>query len=275
MDPVTASILSSIGLSGGGAIGSYFGKKRRKKKRRRELDAIRGAGGIANYHPEYGAALAGMGDQTEGPGALYSGFLQNYVGTPDQVDIALRRMAPFTAMSLGNTAAMRHMQNFQNFDYVQPQEVMQGYGAAAGGLASAGGQAVQMGQQNLARAGLGRSAAMGAMAGQVASNVGGQQADLYTRMYQQALQQRMMNTQLQAQFAGQSFDMQRQMAQLALGMTPEPRTQQKDSLWGPIAQVGGSALGKFLEMLGGGGAGAGGGGGGGGGYGNLKGWFDD
>lgn len=229
-------------------LANMFGKKKKRKKANAELQRIQEAGGLANYDPAYGAAQSGLAGQlgAEGPAGQYAALLNNFQGRPENMEVALRRMAPFIPGSLANTAGFKHMQNFQNFDYVSPQDRMMGYGAASGKIAQGASNAYQQGAQSLGRSGLGNSSAMASLASQTQMGAGGQQADLYAQMYEKMLQQRIMNTQMQAQYADQAFDQQRSIAAMALGAVPGERTKE-DSMWpailGMFGQVAGSAIG--------------------------------
>lgn len=232
-------------------LANMFGKKRKKKRVNAELEAIRNAGGLANYDPAYGAAQSGLAGQlgAAGPSGQLAGLLNNFQGRPENMEVALRRMAPFIPGSLANTAGFQHMQNFKNFDYVSPQDRMMGYGTAAGKIAQGAGAAYQQGAQSLGRSGLGNSSAMASLASQTQMGAAGQKADLYSQMYDKMLQQRIMNTQMQAQYADQAFDQQRSIAAMALGAIPGERTQE-DSMWPSImalfGQTAGTALGGMM-----------------------------
>lgn len=239
--PAAVSAASAIG----GAIGRYQGKKKRKKQYR----AIEEAGGLANYAPEYGAARDAIGPQTEGPGGFYANLLNNFMGRPEDMEIALQRTKPFVAGSLANTQAFRDLQNYQERAAQLPQEreYMQAYGAQASRLAGASNRAGAASRGALNRSGLGNSAAMAALAGQQQQALAGQQGDLFTRMYQAGLSQRMQNAQMQQQWMSTAYDAHRDIAAMSLGASPVPRAPaEKTNLWGPIAQMAGTALGNYL-----------------------------
>lgn len=97
----------------------------------------------------------------------------------------LELMAPAVAASLAGTQEYAQAQDYNQF--INPQ---QAYGQGAGQIAMQGQQALVQGQNQLAAMGLANSAAQAGLANQVAAQTGGQQADLMTRLYQDAQQQR-------------------------------------------------------------------------------------
>jgi len=98
---------------------------------------------------------------------------------------SLEIMAPAIAASLAGTQEYANAQNYNQF--INPQ---QAYGQGAGQIAQQGQQALVQGQNQLASMGLANSAAQAGLANQVATQTGGQQADLMTNLYQDAQQQR-------------------------------------------------------------------------------------
>lgn len=249
-----------IAMAAASAIGQGVGNMRAKKRRNKRAGAISAAGGLDQYNPALGASLDAMGNPTEGPAASMQSIARGFQGTDQQLEIEMRRQAPFIAGSLANTGAFKHMQDFKNFDMVKPEEHMQPFGSMAAAGAKSAARTGKAQRSMLARSGMGNSAAMGALAGQQSLGLQSNQADLYSRLYQNSLAQRQQNTMLQAQWANQAFDMQRAMTQMALGAVPSARQQeQKVDQWGPIMQMAGSALGNFLGGSGGKGSGSDGG----------------
>jgi hypothetical protein len=240
-----------------------MGNRRAKKRRSREAQRTEEAGGLAEWHPAYNPALRalGMGDVGEtGPAAALKQMMSGFKGTPEELDAAKRVMAQMLPGTLAQTPGFQHMQGFQGFDYVQPEDYLGQYGVGAGQIGQAAQQGYQRGAGMMNRMGLGSSAALASLAGQTVQQAGSQRADLWGQIHQKMLQQRMFNTQLQAQFAGEAFDMQRQIAAMAMGGQPgaERTEKPKQNMWGPVAQLAGSALG---GLLGGGGTKSGGSGG--------------
>lgn len=249
MDPLTIYLIATGAMAAGGAVAQNTGAGRRKRKRKHQYHDIAQAGGIANYAPEYGAARDAIGNQTEGPGSFYGNLLGNFMGRPEDMEIALQRTKPFVAASLGNTKAFRDLQNYEARGQALPQtsDYMQAYGSQASQMAGAAGRAGAASRGSLARSGLGNSSAMAALAGQQQQALAGQQGDMFTRMYQASLAQRTQNAQMQQQWMGQAFDAHRDIASMALGSAPVPRAPaEKTNLWGPVAQMAGTAIGNYL-----------------------------
>lgn len=233
----------------GSAIAGRANSKRKAAKRKHQYHDIEQAGGLANYDPTYGAAREAVGNQTEGPGGFYANLLSNFQGRPEDMEVALQRSKPFVAGSLGNTGAFRDLQNYAARAQSLPQasEIMQAYGSQAGQQAAAAGRAGSQSRGMLARSGLGNSAAMASLAGQQQQALAGDQASLFTKMYQASLAQRMQNAQMQQEWMSQAFNAHRAIASMALGSAPIPREPaEKTNLWGPIAQMAGQAIGSYL-----------------------------
>lgn len=251
MDPSTIAGLVSASGMGLGAIGSAFGRARRKKKRQREYGAIAEAGGLANYKPE---TLGKLADTLPEQGGLsyYKRLLEGFPGNEQNLIDYLQRFpdlinAGITAGVQGElqgSDAYKYLQDFRNVS-----DPMQAYGVGAGQIAQSGQEAFNRGAMQLQRAGLGRSAALSSLASQTAQAAGNQQSDLYTRLYQQKLAGT-------AAAAREAFDLQRQIATLALGAAPTPRVppQERPNLWGQIAPLLGQSLGSWLGNQAGAGA---------------------
>lgn len=175
------------------------------------------------------------GGQAGGMPTVLRDLLGNFEGSEDHLRGQMQTMAPFLASMLYQSKGYKALSDFNQFD------PMAAYGAGAGKIGSGVQQATQQGQQQLARAGLGRSAAMGAVARQATQAGAGQQANLFSQLYQQSQATR-------AAQARQLFDMDRSISGLALGSIPNPRIKQKSGLGAAIAGFAGNALG----MLGGG-----------------------
>lgn len=266
-----------IAMAAAQLAGKYGSKSAAKKRRTREYRQIEGEGGLANHDPTYGAARDSLGEQDEGPGGLLSNLLGNFQGRPQDMEIALQRARPFIAGSLGNTKGFKDIQNYQQQVDELPQqaEMMQAFGTQAGQQAQAAGRAGARSRGMLANSGLGNSSAMAALAGQQAQGLAGNQSDLFTKMYQASLAQRMQNAQLQQNWAGRAYDTQRDIANMAMGAFPNERTPaEKTNLWGPIAQTAGQAIGSYLAGGYGGGTGAGADASGGSYGGGMGGWWN-
>lgn len=173
-----------------------------------------------------------------GPASLFPALLQNFKGDEDDLQRWQRIAAPFMAASLFRSPAYQKLSNFEGLD-----RTMQSFGAGAGQIGAGAQQGIQQGQNQLARAGLGRSGAMAGMAQQGVQQAGAQQGNLWTQLFQQAQQNRINN-------AATAFDMDNNITRLALGMQPAPRMKQDDGgLWGQIAGSLGSGIGGLIGSL--------------------------
>lgn len=238
-----------VALAAAQVAGKLSSKYSAKKRRQKQYGQIEEAGGLAKYDPTYGAALNSLGDQKEGPGGFLKDLLDDFQGRPQDMEVALQRARPFIAGSLGNTKGFKDIQNYQQQVDQLPQQsqMMQAFGTQAGQQAQAAGRAGARSRGAMANAGLGNSSAMAALAGQQAQALAGNQSDLFTKMYQASLAQRMQNAQLQQNWAARAYDTQRDIANMAMGAFPNPREpSQKTNLWGPIAQTAGQAIGNYL-----------------------------
>lgn len=259
-------IIAGAGLAAMYGYGAYS-KHKAKKKRQREYRDIKESGGLANYDPTVGHARDSLGDQKEGAGGYLSALLSDYMGRQQDLPGSIALARPFIAGSVGNTQAFKDVQNYQQYADQLPtqKEMMQSYGTQAGRMAQTSGRAAAQAKGNMGRMGLGNSASMAAMAGQQAQGLSGNQSDLFAKMYQASLSQRMTNAQLQSNWAGRAYDAQRDLASMVMGSAQTPREPaQKTQMWGQIAQLAGTAIGGYL----GGPAGAAAGGAAGGAMGN-------
>lgn len=202
-----------------------------------------GKSGFANYYQgSWDQLLKALEPVGKGSGvaSAYLNALQNFRGTPQYLESFLQQASPFFASTLATSPAFKDLQDYQS----RSNAIMQQFGPAAGKIGAAQTQAVRQGTQQLGRMGLGQSGARSALAGQAALTAGGQQADLFTNLYQGSVQARQ-------QMAQQAFDAQRMVATLALGQSPVPRVTQKSSTpWGAIGGAAGALLGTVLPGIG-------------------------
>ena len=140
-----------------------------------------------------------------GPTQIYEDLLKNYSGKWEWLQHLQEAGGPFIAASLGKMPSAEFQMDFMNME-----NPMQAFGQGAGMIGTGAAQGLQAGQNQMARAGLGRSASMSGMAQRATQGAANQQAGLFTNLYQ-ATQQR------QSQNARNAFDLQRQIAQMALG----------------------------------------------------------
>lgn len=149
-------------------------------------------------------------------------------------------MAPQLAASLGGMPATDFLMDFRNV-----QNPMQAFGQGAGMIGQGAQRALQQSQQELGRAGLGRSGAMAGLSQRAAQGAATQQAGLFTDLYQ-ATQQRQMESALRA------FDLQRQIAQMALGQSMLPRDAGDGGGGGTASMIAGGvgAAGQLMGGLG-------------------------
>lgn len=170
----------------------------------------------------------------------FPGMLETFRGSEEHLADLMRRTAPMFASTLYSSEPYQQLQNWQQWD-----KSMQAYGTGAGMIARGAQQAGQEQQNQLGRAGLARSGASAAIAQQAQQTAATQQSDLWTRLYQAQAANR-------ARYAAQAYDVQRNVAQLALGMTPSPRISgQEQNLWPSIISAAGQAGGAYLGSQGG------------------------
>jgi hypothetical protein len=151
----------------------------------------------------------------------------------------MQNFAPFIASSLYGSKGYQFLQDPNNWD-----QSMQAYGSGAGMLARQSQRSLGQTREQLARMGLGRSGAMAAAGQQSAMGLADQQANLFTQLQQQSVQNRLMGAQ-------RATNAEQEIARLALAMTPQPRVtpQKHDLLGGGIAQGLGTAIGMLPFAL--------------------------
>lgn len=165
-------------------------------------------------------------------GAIYRDILQNFKGRPGDLEKFMQQAAPFLAQGLRGGPGYQYMQDPANWDL----GAMGAYGQAAGQLGQAGRQASTLGQTALSQMGLGQSTARAALAQRAQMQTGAQQAGLFSDLFQRAQQNKMMGAQ-------RAFDINRDIAQLALGQTPTPRLEGGSGPSGWAAGLGGALSG--------------------------------
>lgn len=169
----------------------------------------------------------------------YKDVLGNFLGNEQHLRSTMQTMGPFIASMLFQSDPYKRLQDVDSLD-----TTMQQYGPLAGKIGAAQAQGLQRAGTQAARSGLGRGAAMAGIQSQAQLGAAGQQADLFTQLQQQSMQNRVQNL----RYAHQADQ---DIARLALGVQPAPRIKQKDSnLLGPIAGALGTAVGGFLGPLG-------------------------
>lgn len=233
-------------------------KARKSRKHQKLVNATKKAGGYARYDPNMMRVLEQIDPNTGGPAAYMGNLLNTHQASWNEMQEALKRNAAFVPSTLTTTQGYQDLNNYQERLGQLPQEsdVMAAYGSQAGSAAAAAGKGYARSKGMMQRAGLGNSAAMAALANQHSQGLAGQQSDLYSKMYQAAMSQRMTNAQMQQQWAGQAYDTNRDIAQMTLGAMPAARVPaQNTNLWGQVAQTAGSAIGSYLAGSYGGGAG--------------------
>ena len=160
-------------------------------------------------------------------------------------------MSPILAQTLFQSPGYGFLQDPSNWDGSQ-----QAYSQGAGIMGQAATQALNTGQNQLARMGLGRSGAQAGLASQVTQQLGAQQGDLFSRLYQQSIENRLSG-------ARQAFDLDQAIMQLAMGQSPSVPARQKTGMGlegaiaGSLGSGIGSLLGGWLGGLGSGGGAAG------------------
>lgn len=169
--------------------------------------------GTANFYDDsYKPLLESMGGpMAEGAGGSLQKILSSFKGSPKHLQDFLQIAAPFIAGGMQNTQAFQDLQNYRQFS-----DVTQGYGAGAGRIGQAGRQAMTGAGNTLARSGLGRSSALAGIGADISQRVGSDQANLWTQLYQNQLQNR-------AAMASNALDAHRMITTLALGHNPAPR----------------------------------------------------
>lgn len=238
-----------LAMAGANIAANYGSKARKKKNHQREVNAIKEAGGYAAYDPNMQRALEQMDPEATGPAGYYRELLATHQGGWAEMQEALKRNAAFVPATLTGTQGYKDINDYHKTLDTLPQQkdIMAAYGSKASSMAQNAGRSLQRSKGMMQRSGLGNSAAMAAIANQHSQGLAGNQADLYSQMYQASLSQRMTNAQLQQQWAGRAYDVNRDIASMALGSAPAPREPaQKTNLWGQIAQTAGSAIGTYL-----------------------------
>ena len=234
-----------LAIAAAQAAGGAYAKSQKTGKSKTQRN-IRNAGGLDKYDPQAGQAREAIGTQ-EGPAGFIGKSLEGFNGDREDWQKMLKDLGPALAASQANTGAYRDIQSYGEYDLPEPEEYMQAYGSQAGQLAKQSGANSRATQSAMARRGLGNSAALSALAGQQSQALSGQQSDLYSKLYQGSLSQRMANTQLRSQWAGRAFDVNQNIASMALGSLQAPREPaQKTNMWGSIAQGAGAALGNYF-----------------------------
>jgi hypothetical protein len=186
--------------------------------------------GLARFFDDsYLQVLQGMegGKQTSD---IYQDILREFKGDQKHIEPFLKKASPFLAGSLGSSDQARFMQDFRNVE-----NPMQAFGQGAGMIGQGAAQSLQAGQNQLARSGLGRTGAMAGLAQRATQGAANQQSGLFTNLFQ-ATQQR------QSANAARAFDLQRQIAQMALGQNMTPRDGGGGQGISSGAAIGGGAL---------------------------------
>lgn len=175
----------------------------------------------------------------QGPQGLFPEIMSRFpAGEGRHMQQWFKEAAPMLSTSLFGSSSYKFMQDQGNWD-----QSMQAYGAGAGMLGQAAKRGLGQGQNQLARMGLGRSGAQAALANQTQQALGGQQANMFTNLFQQSVQNRL-------QGAQQAFDLDRSIMQMAMGSTQMPPARQKSpGLGGAIGSAAGSAVGMGLGSL--------------------------
>lgn len=236
-----------LAMAAANVIGGAVAKSKKSGKSKTQQH-IRDAGGLDQYDPSVGQLRDQIGDQ-EGPAGFIGSSMTGFNGDREDWQKMLRDMGPGVAASLANTGAYRDIQNYGQYDLPQPEEYMQGYGQQAGQLAAGASQNLRQSRNALARRGLGNSAAMASLAAQHSQALNSGQQSLYADMVKASLAQRVANTQMQSQWAGRAFDVNQNIASMALGSLQAPREPaQKTNLWGSIASGAGAALGNYMAL---------------------------
>jgi hypothetical protein len=167
--------------------------------------------GLAQFYDDsYLRLLQGL-QGGQDPTQLLQNALAEFKGSPQDLSDFMSNAAPFMASGLSNVPGFQHGQDFMNVE-----NPMQAFGQGAGMIGQGAAQGLQGAQNQLGRAGLGRSSAMAGLAGRATQQASTQQAGLFTDLFQQTQARQTSN-------ARSAFDQQRQIAQLALGQNMAPR----------------------------------------------------
>lgn len=206
------------GFMVGGPTGGVIGGLQRGKGARSTDGTVPKAmpGGMANYYDDsWAQLLAGM-QAGEGTTDVLQRILTNFKGKPGNLEDFLRQAGPFLGAAqvnkLGQSPGLKFMEDQSNWD----MGALGAYGQGAGMIGRGARQSIDAGNQQLAAAGLGRSAARGSQTAALRQQAYGQQAGLWSDTYQQAQRNRMAS-------ANNLFDAHRVLAQLAMGQVPTPR----------------------------------------------------
>ena len=166
--------------------------------------------------------------------SIINDLLQGYQGDFGQLQQALQTFGPNIATSLMRSPAFQFLQNPENWD-----SSMGTYGMGAGMIGQAGQRNQAAGAEGLARMGLGRSGAMATLGQRSASDVATQQANLFSQLREQSVQNRLAG-------AERATNAEQNIARMALSLTPAPRVQPEkgdNGLGGIIGQGLGTAIG--------------------------------
>ncbi len=219
-------------------------------------------GGMAEFYDDswkiLSEGLRGGRSLDQVLGEVLAGFKGNPGDLEDWLEQARPFMGAAAAGQLKGTEGFKFMQDPGNWDL----GAMGSYAPAAGKMAQGAAQGLRSGQNMLAASGLGRSSARAGMRQRSAQALAGQQGDLWSRVNQQAQQNRM-------QSAMNAMDAHRTVAQLALGMSPNPRTEMGQggggdwlsgmgagagiggAIGGPVGAGIGAGLGGLVRLFGG------------------------
>lgn len=252
-------IARPISYLAGGAAGAVQGVSDLTKKRTGKINAQNNAmqqpdaqvghaipGGMANFYDDSWKQLLGGMQGGQDASTTLTNILASFKGRPGALEDFMQQAAPFIQASQANalkqTDAFKYINDPTNWD----KGAMAGYGTGAGQIAQGTQSAINQGQQQLASSGLGRSSASAALMGNLRSQGSAQTADLWSRSFQQAQQNKMSG-------AMQAMDTHRTLAQMALGMAPTPRVQDEggSTMGGIMSGVGaGAAVGSALGPIG-------------------------
>lgn len=165
---------------------------------------------IAERYPDTWRTIAEQIGEGRGPSSVFGNLLANFRGGMDMSSF-LDWAGPWLATTLYDSPGYRFSQDPANWD-----KTMQSYGMGAGMIGEGARQGLTQGQQQLARSGLGRSGAMAALASEAQSRAATGQANLWTQLQQQSVQNKLAA-------ARQAYDLDRDIMGLALGVRPYPR----------------------------------------------------
>lgn len=161
---------------------------------------------------------------------LWTDILTKFRGGQDLTDF-MRYAAPFMAATLYNSPAYKAIQDFE-------PPTMESYGVGSAQIQAGAEEAQRQGGRQLASAGLGRSGAMAGLARRAQQDAAQDRSGLYAGLKQQHYQNRQ-------QGAQRALDAQRQIAQLALGLNPGPRTDESEYDYSGLAAGLGTAVGSI------------------------------